>query len=48
MFDTVVGFSSGVGRLLQLTAVVEPDGMSHRVEERIEMVLYIRTATRCC
>ena len=48
MFDSVVGFPSGVGRLLQLTAVAEPDGMSLRVEERIEVVLHIRTVTRCC
>ena len=47
MFDSVVGFPSGVGRLLQLLAVVQPDGKGHRVEERIEMVRYIPTVTKC-
>ena len=47
MFDSVVGFPSGVGKLLQLPAVVEPDGKGQRVEGRIEMVRYIRTVTKC-
>ena len=47
MFDSVVGFPSGVGKLLQLPAVAEPDGKGHQVEAQMKMVRYIRTVTKC-